>query len=148
VEAYERFATEWDVREVVVERPFFHPRLAYAGTPDLVADLADGRRWLLDWKTTGKGIFREHVLQLAAARFCEVYLDDAGAEQPVPEVDACGGVWLRADGSYDLFPCEATEEAWRVFLCAKEVGRFLASESDDWIGDAELPPVTTTTTKG
>ena len=55
VDAYLRFVEEWKPAELLVEVPVFNRAAGYAGTLDLVADLADGARWLLDWKTGDKG---------------------------------------------------------------------------------------------
>lgn len=140
VDAYLAFDEEWRPREVLVERPFFHVRLGYAGTPDLVADLADGRRWILDWKTTASGIWPEHALQLAAARFAEFVIDVTEEIIPVPQVDAAGAIHLRDDGSYELRPCEAGLEALKAFLYAKQVAEFAGTQREDWIGDALIPP--------
>lgn len=150
VDSYLGFVREWQPREVVVERPFFAPKLMYAGQPDLVADLADGHRWLLDWKTGASGIWPEHALQLAAARFADVWLDDSGEPQPVADlgIEAAACVHLRSDGTYELRPVEATTEAWRAFLHAKEVAAYRATEQGDWIADAALPPTTRGPTNG
>lgn len=138
VDAYLRFVDEWRPRELLVERPVFSRRWRYAGTPDLIAELADGLVWLLDWKTAASGVWPEMALQLAAARYADFYLDDEGLEQPVPPVDATGIVWLRADG-YDLIPVAADEQAYRVFLHALHVARFAQEakdQRDQWVGDA------------
>lgn len=138
VDAYLGFVRDWQPVEILVEAPVFSRRWRYAGTPDLFATLADGKTWILDWKTSAKGIFPDNVLQLAAARFAEFVVVD-GVEVPVPEVDAAGCVWLRADG-YDLVPVAADEQAFRVFLYARQVHDFAMSEREDWIGDV-LPPL-------
>ena len=139
VETYLSFAAQWEPREIMVEQAVFSRRYGYGGTFDLIADLCDGARWLLDWKTTGKGVYPEAVLQLAAYRYAEVALGPEGEELPVPAVQRVGIVWLRGDG-YDLVPIEADESAFRVFLYAAEVARFRSAERDDWIGDALIPP--------
>ena len=38
-------------RVLLLEQPLAHRQLFFAGTPDLVAELDDGRVWLVDWKT-------------------------------------------------------------------------------------------------
>lgn len=144
VDAYLRFVDEWAPRELLVERPVFSRRWRYAGTPDLVADLADGQRWLLDWKT-GTTIRPEYALQLAAARYAETVLQGDGVEAPVPRVDACGCVHLHLDGSYELRPMHATEVEWRVFLHAIPVSIWAKAaddfrQRDDWVGDPLEPP--------
>jgi hypothetical protein len=140
VRAYLRFDEEWKPVEIMVEQPVFHRRLGYAGTPDLVARLRDGQTWLLDWKTTASGIWPENALQLAAARFAEFTLDQAGNEISVPKVDAAGCVWLRDDASYELVPVAADLEAFEAFLYAKHVAAFVDAERDHWVADALLPP--------
>lgn len=134
-EQYEAFLAEWVVRDLVVEQPLFSRRYRYGGTPDLIAELVDGRVWLLDYKSTAKGIFLEHVLQLAALRHADYMLDPDGREIPLPQIDAVGAVWLRADG-YELYPVEADARAFAIFRAVKLVAGFVESERDDWIGDA------------
>jgi hypothetical protein len=143
VDAYLRFAEEWQPRELHVEAPVFSREFMYGGTVDLVADLADGNRWLLDWKTAKSGVFQENALQLAAYRYADIVLADAGdgglAEQPMPPVDRTGVVWLRADG-YDLVPVRADADAFVVFGHVQQVAGFARSDRDEWIADALPPP--------
>jgi hypothetical protein len=139
VDAYLKFADDWHADELLVEQPVYHRTLRYAGTPDLVARLADGKLWLLDWKTGGKGIFPEHAIQLAAARYAEFTIDPvSGAELLMPKVDRCGCVWLRADG-YDLVPVAADAEAFEVFLWAKRMAGFMDESRERWVADAVQP---------
>lgn len=140
VKSYLRFAEDWRPRELYIERPVFSRRWRYAGTPDLIAVLADGRTWLLDWKTSEKGVYLDHVLQLAGLRFAEYLLDDEGAEVALPTIDAAGIVSVRADG-YDLYPVEANEAAFRVFLYVQQVSEYVEAERDNWVGDALMPPL-------
>lgn len=139
VDAYLEFVREWEPTELYVEAPVFSRRWRYAGTPDVIARLADERTWLLDWKTAAKGVFLDNVLQLAALRFAEYTVDAAGAEVPLPTIDAAGIVWLRADG-YDLIPVEATERAFRTFLAVKLVAGYVTGDRDNWVGNALMPP--------
>ena len=133
-----RFLDEWQVEPVLVERPVFSRRYRYGGSPDLVADLADGKRWLLDWKTNAKGPYGDMAFQLAAYRYADFYLDEAGREIPMPEVDEVGVVWLRADG-YDLYPFHADRDVFRQFLYIAQVAQ--ANDAcRDYKGDALLPP--------
>jgi hypothetical protein len=143
--AYERFVDEWQPRELLLEAVVAKRRPRYCGTLDVVADLADGRRWLLDWKTTRSGVYAENALQLAAYRFADFWIDSDGVEQPMPEVDCCGVVWIRADG-YDLYQLEAREREFRVFQYVLEVARFADERfaRDDYVpvvGPALAPPV-------
>jgi hypothetical protein len=139
-DAWDRFDEDWQPKPLLVEEPFYNRTAGYAGTPDLVAELADGQLWLLDWKTALKGIWPEIALQLAAARFAEFTVGDDGQELPVPKVDACAGIEIRSDGTYDLKPVTADGEAFGIFLYLKHVADFTEDGRDRWIGDALLPP--------
>jgi hypothetical protein len=139
VDAYLQFVADWQPRELVVEAPVFHRAYRYAGTLDLIAELVDGANWLLDWKTGGKGIYVETAVQLAAYRHAEFYLGRGGEEVPLPPVDFCGAVWLRADG-YDLHPVDAGEQTFRVFRYAQQVARFSDAPRDAYVHDSLSPP--------
>jgi hypothetical protein len=141
VDAWDTFDRDWQPKPLRIEEPVYNRTAGYAGTPDLVADLADERRWLLDWKTGLKGLFSEIALQLAAARFAEFTVGPDGQELPVLAVDACAGIEIRGDGTYDLRPIEADAEAFAAFLHLKHVlVGFARTDRDRWIGDALLPP--------
>jgi hypothetical protein len=123
VDSYVAFLNDWQANPVLVETVVLHRRHGWMGTLDLVADLADGHRWLLDLKTTRSGVFAESALQLAAYRHAEHYLDAEGAEQPMVTVERCGVVWVRADG-YDVIPVEAGDEVYAFFRAAQWVATF------------------------
>lgn len=138
VEACVKFLDEWDVQPLFVERPVFSRTHRYGGSPDLVARLRDGKTWLLDWKTNAKGPYGDMAFQLAAYRFADFWLDDDGVEQPMPEIDEAGVVWLRAD-DYDLYPFYADRDVFRQFLYIAQVAQ--ANDAcRDYKGDALLPP--------
>jgi hypothetical protein len=140
VDAYLRFADEWQPTEVLVEAIVINRQgRPYMGTLDTIADLADGARWLLDFKTSAKGVFLDHVLQLAAYRYAESYLDASGAEHELPSVDRVGVVWLRADG-YDLIPVVADQTTFRTFRYVQEVSHYTQQPYEAFIGDALTPP--------
>jgi len=145
VEAYVRFLDEFDVEPVLVETVVASYKYGWAGTFDLLADLVDptdtdgGRvRWLLDLKSNRSGIFGETALQLAGYRYCDVYLDDKGAEQPMLEVARTGAVHVRADG-YSLIPTESGERQLRQLRYCQQVMKF-GEESRDLIGAPIDPP--------
>lgn len=148
------FEQEWQVREQAIEVAVFHRAapdegrpFPYGGRFDLLAHLADGLLWLLDWKTSLRGVFMDYALQLAGYRYSDFYVldgdvdeDGAAREYPMPTVDRTGVVWLRADGSYDLVPLEADYRALEVFTAVQQVAAFAQSDRDEWIGDALRPP--------
>ncbi len=150
VESYLRFLEEWDPRAALLERVVVNRRWGYMGKLDLIADFPGlwppGTPWegtpvgrgLLDVKTSRSGIFAEVALQLAGYRYGETMLDgvdEAGevVELPMPAVDWCGAIHVRADG-YDVFRLDVTEKTFRVFLYAKHVG--------DWLDFREGPAAT------
>jgi len=137
VDSYIQFLDQWQVEPEHVELVVASRRHRYMGSLDLIATLADGRRWLLDLKTTRSGIFSEVALQLAAYRFAEFYVDEHGREYPMPDVDACGAVWVRADG-YDLVPVDASARTFRTFLYVQQVAAF--AKGDSLIGDTLTAP--------
>lgn len=126
VDACIRFLTDFAVDVELMETPVAHTGavsgvpIVYAGTLDLIVTIG-GTRWLLDWKT-GKGVYGDVALQLAAYRYCDLALVN-GAEVALPFVERTGVVHLRADG-YDLYPVEAGQQQWRDFLAAVRVARF------------------------
>jgi len=139
VDAYLAFADEWQVSEILTEVTVGNRRYRYMGTLDCVAHLGDGQVWLLDFKTNRSGVYLETALQLAAYRHAEFYLDTDGQEQPMPEVDAVGALWLRADG-YDLYPIDAGEQVFRSFLYAQQVARFISQPRETVIGESLVVP--------
>lgn len=138
VEAYVRFLDEWDAAPVAVERPCFSRRYKYGGTFDLVADLADGQRWLLDVKTNRSGPFGDTAFQLAAYAGADFYLDENDHEVAMPLVGGCGVVWVRADGA-DLYPFRADSHVFRQFLYIAQTAQ-AASASRDYKHDALTAP--------
>lgn len=96
VESYVRFLDEWNPDPYLSEAVVASRRYRYCGTLDLLAEVG-GRAWLLDVKT-GKGVYGETGLQLAAYAGAEVYVDGEGNEQPMIEVDEVAAVHVRADG--------------------------------------------------
>lgn len=139
VDAYLKFRDEWQPAEELLERTVINRRHGYMGTFDLACYLeADPELGfcLIDLKTNRSGPFGEVGLQCAGYRYADTYLDDDGVEQPMPTIDSCLALWLRADG-YDLYPIQAGEAELRVWLYAREVARFCERSRD--IKGAALP---------
>lgn len=138
VDAYLRFLQDWDPRDELVERPVFSVRHRYAGTLDLIARLKDGKRWLIDLKTSRSGPYGEVALQLAAYRFAEWIQISDGDVMPMPKVDATGCVWITSD-SYQFYPVTAETDQHRDFLYVQQVARW-TKQSRSLVGSA-LEPV-------
>lgn len=140
VESYVRFLDEHDPRPVLTECPVLsQTKWPYAGTLDLIADFpATGQRLLLDVKTARSGVFPDNALQLAAYRYATHYLDGDDQLQPMPGVDGCAVVHVRADG-YSLVPVEAGPDVHRFFLYCRELWRWQNQASKTVVGE-EIPP--------
>ncbi|MGQ0671028.1 MAG: PD-(D/E)XK nuclease family protein [Actinomycetota bacterium] len=139
---YMRAFVEWleDFRPtfVAVEVPVFSRTQRYAGTLDAIVE-RDGRRLLIDYKS-GKGVYPEVGLQLAAYRYAETFLGmPDGSEAPMPEVDGCAVVHLRPKAGYEFIPIRADEEIFRAFLYVREVFRFLHETASSIVGKPMAP---------
>lgn len=83
----------------------------YAGTFDWYGDIG-GRRILGDHKT-GRAVYDEVALQLAALRYAQTWIVD-GEPSLSPLVDGCAVLHLRADG-WTLYEVDAGEDAHKAF---------------------------------
>lgn len=139
VESCVKFLDRWKPTPVLVEATIASRQWNYCGTLDLVADLPDGTRTLMDYKTSRSGIYGETALQLAAYAHAEVYLDADENEQPIADlgITAAHAVWLRADG-YDVYPVDISEPVFRTFLHVAYVAR-KAKVMKDLVGDPVDP---------
>jgi hypothetical protein len=131
------FMDDWRISPLLVEVLVASRRWHYCGTADAVVDLPDGRRCLLDYKTSKSGIFPETALQLAAYRYADVFVDQVGNECQMDtlDIDAAYAVHLRADG-YDCVPVEAGPKQFNAFLHVAHVAK-LVDEMASWVGAAE-----------
>lgn len=132
VQGYVDWLDAWDLEvhqtEMVVGRRPRDGVPGYAGTFDADATFRRGphagRRALLDWKTS-KGVYGENALQLAAYENADFFLDEDGAEQPMPQYDFLGVVHITPTGT-DLYEVQDPAAAWRIF---RHVA-YLASQVD------------------
>src|SRR5262245_30076300 len=112
------FLDRWDVQPIFTEAPVYHSDHLYAGRLDLVAELADGDIWLLDFKT-GSGVYPEMVLQSAGYRFASHLVGPTG-DIPMPAIDHAGIVHIRPGtedvADWDLHPVAADRDVFGTFL--------------------------------
>lgn len=121
---YADWLDSWDAAPIAIERPVLWVGIEgdhiggppYAGTMDLIADLNDGGRWLLDIKT-GSGVYESHVLQLAAYRYATHLLAEDGLRAML-EIDSVGVIHVTPD-AVRLIPVAADRRAWRVFMASR-----------------------------
>lgn len=137
VESAVRFLDDWRIAPVLTETLVGSRAHWYAGTLDVVADLPDGRRAILDYKTSASGIWPETALQLAAYRLAEFYIGPDGREMWMADVgiNCAYAVWLRSDG-YDVIPVNTGPEVFEMFRAVAYVARRMDGMKE-WIGEAE-----------
>lgn len=126
VDAYLAFLDDWRPTDAHLEVTVASVKHRYSGTLDMIATLPGLGRCLLDIKTSRSGPFGEVALQLAGYRYAEFAVID-GETVPMPDIDWCGVIWVRAD-DYDLYPFEAGPAEFRTFLYCQQVGMFLAAQ--------------------
>lgn len=136
VESCVAFLDEWRIKPILTEVVVANRTHKYAGTLDVVAALPDARVVLFDYKT-GKNIYPEVALQLAAYRHAEIYVGADGREQWMEDVGITAGyaVHIREDG-YEVIPAETGKDVFGAFLKVAEVAR-ITDAMDGWIGEAE-----------
>ena len=107
-------ASGWTIR--TSEALLVHPEFKYGGTLDLLCRDRDGRTVLADIKT-GKGVYRETVLQLTAYGMAQLIQTEAGVFA-MPKVDRYAILHVTADGVREIeVPIGSLEEvAWAACL--------------------------------
>lgn len=141
VESYRCFLDDFDVQPVYVEGIVVNYTRRYAGTLDLLATMRrrDGLG-LLDIKTARSGVFPDNALQLAGYRYAEfIRPDNTTPEQPMPAVDWCAVVHVRADG-YSVVPVDAGPEIFRTFLYVAQLWRWANETSKTVVGEPLAAP--------
>lgn len=150
VDSYVKFLDEHQPEPVLLETACVAiTKWPYAGTFDGIFDFPHragalgqpGERLLVDIKTARSGVFPDNALQLCAYRNATHYArpEDGWELHPMPEVDGCAVIHVRADG-YDLVPVETGAEVYRAFLYAREMWRWANETSKTVVGEAIAPP--------
>lgn len=119
VAQFERFLAEHQPVYHAAECTVYSRAHQYAGTLDAIVEIA-GKHLLIDYKSSGSGVYAEAVLQLAAYRYAEFVGLPDGSEIPVPATDGAAVLWIKPD-SYSLIPARADREAFGYFQHARQV---------------------------
>lgn len=130
VEAYARFLDAWQITSLASETPLGSPTYGYAGTADLWCRIGvrGDAPALVDVKT-GKGVYDETALQLAAYRYAELFQPSPGVEVATPEVDRVYVAHVLPD-DVRMLPVDAGPEVFRTFLYLLQVAQARAEWSD------------------
>lgn len=149
---YERWLNLLEPTFEQVEQTVYNRTQRYAGTLDAIIrlpltdrtrQLALSADWplpedrdylllLIDYKS-GKAIYPEVALQLAAYRYAEYMRLPDNSEAPVPVVDGAAALHLLPD-AFHFLPVRADAEVFNAFLYARETFRFMEEISKTVIG--------------
>jgi hypothetical protein len=122
MDAFVRFLGEYRPAFEATEASVYNRTEHYAGTLDAIATI-EGRRLLFDHKT-GKAVYPEVSLQLAAYRHAEFIGMPDGSEAPMPGVDGAAVLHLPESGEYELLEVRADRTVFTAFLYVRECFRF------------------------
>jgi hypothetical protein len=130
--AYQGFLDAFEPEFLAAEEMVCNESEGYAGTLDSIAVIA-GETWMLDIKT-GKGVFPETAMQLAAYANAE-FIGRPGdpTRYAIPPVEQYGVVHLRPEG-YELVPYSVTNATFRAFLAARDLHQWQSGEGSKVIG--------------
>lgn len=135
--AFKVFLADFNPGFTATEASVYNRAERYAGTLDAIAHLrlplygGDGH-YILDAKS-GKGVYPEVGLQLAAYRHAEFIGLPDGSEAPMPQVDGALALHLTPQG-YRLIEVRCDDEIFRAFLYAREVFRWQEETSKTVLG--------------
>lgn len=124
LQAYTRFKRDYSPEYILIEKAVFDDSLHYAGTLDRLA-VIDGRETLIDFKTSSAATRRMKV-----SWACQLAAYANALEKP-----ECRqwDVLLKKDGSYTIYPAEATAEAYdfmpfELFTTLLDINRILGGK--------------------
>jgi hypothetical protein len=119
--AFDAFVAEQRPGWLASEQTVYSCRYGYAGTLDAIATL-HGRVVLLDAKT-GRGVYPEVALQLAAYAHADFAAHPDNTQTPLPAIQAGAVLHLRPHG-YQLLAVPIGRAVLEAFLAALAVFRF------------------------
>ena len=152
VDAFLQAVKDLDLDIEITEATVGNRTIGYAGSLDGIgtSGMMD-KRFLFDIKT-GKGVYPETSLQLAAYRFAEIivksvitldpegsniesyHLETDDVEEPMPQVDGAAVLHLKPDGEYAWFPTRADEDTFNVFVALAKVWRWNDEDAKEAFG--------------
>lgn len=103
----------------------------YAGTADWIAEI---NGWIcLGDNKTGRRVYEEVGLQLAALSHADFIIRSDGEEIPMPAIEKLFVLHLRPR-SYKLVPVNHDEANWRAFLAAREIWEWINHSAPTVLG--------------
>ncbi len=140
VKGYLHYLEDFNPTTVAEEMVVASREHMVAGRLDSIQDIPAYGRAQVDLKT-GKGVYGEAALQVAAYRHMEVCLDAEGSEQPNIQVEHTFVLHLMP-GEYELIPVQAGKDEFGQFLAALANYRanVMSRRLDKLIGEPVDPP--------
>ena len=133
MDAFHQFREDHNPEYIETESTVFSREYGYAGTMDAVLSIG-GKVYVVDYKT-GKKVWPEAALQLAAYRNAEFIGRARGREDELPPCDGGLVVHIRPDG-YRVIPVDTSDATFDTFLSALDVFRWNRVDGDTSIGRA------------
>ena len=150
VEAYARFVEDWAPEYEATELVVANYDDGWAGTLDWIARIpALGPALVMGDYKTGKGVYGEAGLQMAAYRRATVGWLKDGTEVEVPPTESAVVVHIRPgkypDRGYALLPVDTSDAVYASFLSARDVAQLWVKGLAETVVGAplELPAPTT-----
>jgi hypothetical protein len=122
VDQFVAWVSENDVKVLHSERTVISTEHRYGGTFDLLVWL-DGLLWLVDIKT-GKAVYPEAALQLAALAHAGTLCDPGGGVETFMLPERAGVLHLQADG-HELVEADIGAATFEAFLGARALWEFV-----------------------
>lgn len=111
--AWRQWVDDFGIKFEATEATCYNRTIGYAGTFDGIVTSPTLGRIIIDYKT-GKAVYDEVALQLAAYRHSEFIGLPDGSEVPMPEVEGAYAVHLM-DGTYEMVPVRADRGEYEAF---------------------------------
>lgn len=129
-----RFLDDHVARVIHSEVTFVNLTYRYAGTCDLVAKLKTGPLAVIDWKT-GKRLYPEVALQLAAYANNEFAVNPNGTRQKLPPIDEAVAVHLDGEGGYTAQPIILDGQLFKTFIALRTLQKWRDTMESTVLGD-------------
>lgn len=118
LQAYEKFLDAFNPKFIEVESTVWSDTHGYAGTLDGICQI-DGETLIYDLKT-GKSVYSEVALQLAAYKNADYIINADGTQRDIPEIHGAFVVHLRPDG-YRVVPVRVDDDVFEVFTALLQI---------------------------
>lgn len=138
---FQRFERECEPEWLMAEATVYSVAESFAGTLDGIGRLRSGRvpakyrgRVLMVDHKTGKDVYPEVGLQMAAYAHAEAAYLAPGVTAALPPIEGALAVHITAD-DYQLVPVDIGEPVWRSFRYVRECFRFMDEISKGVLGE-------------